>query len=756
MRNRLIGINEHIKNGKPKQIIAFVVPTRILVNEQAKYLRSQLKEYRVKEVNGHSLKNEGKSFDFWSPRDWSSQLDTLDVMILVPDVLSHLLIRDVLSVSTFNCIILDECHHALGSHPMNIICQYIKNSSTSHEKPLIFGMTASPILSKTNKGDSARKAMAALQENTTCKIQSSHEFLDALEKVSPKPQTSLLKYVPDLTSLGDGLAIISAIMNGNSNITCFKSLFGDTQLKFDIHPVHILLHSFLRVRHTGYVFHILKLKKNFGLTPRDLYELTKEKSSLLGLIFPATLNLSDDCDYTNLTELQGMFGQICIVTLQCGILCGLNALKIVSKSMENIELFYNETGEGITGVSPLLSLSYLNDKKKILGKIDPSDTKLNSERLKDMSKELQDGIFELYGLSQVEISVMSSLLDTFIALLNCCYNSYGKELLELAIYNNICKKLSCWVINRIRVLSKRIEEFVEVKLDRKVDAFDGNIMVEEVKTENQINGFTNVPKSKRYLDNIVEERNRQECHIEELVKLKEIEVALTKLINDNKIVPLKNLDEAQAKLLIKTMQYFSTSLGFVVAILLCEVNHTFRDESLYNFTVGACDTFENFFRFYKSFSDDQELASPSVQQFKSAIYDSCSALLESVDSFKYLVDLNDINSIHLETMESFQSDEDTIGVVKNISDDPSSTISSTISNVKIKMISNKLLSLLNLWSLIENDMGQDTKNDGDDMYDFHSIIFCKLRLTAQTIYNAIDLIGIANTRSFSQLNYHLL
>ena len=768
IRKRLLSIKDDINNGKDnKQFVVFLVPTKVLINQYLNCLRSQLPDACVKEFSRCPC-DESKE----SSHKLMKTIEEIDVMIMVPEILRLLLSKEMIKVSMLNCIIIDDVHNAIGRNPMKIVCDIVKRSF-SPKKPLIFGMTTSPILC--NNNGYVSEDMIKLQNNTNSVIYNCQELndainaLDALDALDTKllnpqeplntidsklikPKLSLLKYPSDSYQTNsfavDGISTISA--------TSCSSLFSEQrQLSYEMHPVHILIHSFLRVKHTDFVYYILKVKRHFNLSPSDIYELTQEKIGKPGIILMNSMNLNDDKKFTNISDLQNMFGGIVHIALNCGILTAINALKIVSKSIETSEYrlsqaSLNEMGESIVDVTPLMSLKYTDEKKRNLD--DSNSFDLNSDRLKKMSSELLDGIFELNDLADVENSINSSLFDMFITLLHCCYNSYGNELLGLAL-NTIIRKVIVWISDRIAIVTKRIEDFVDIKTDFKVDAFDSNITFEDVgnlpagsKTENE---------KRRFLTNIEDQRSRHEIFIKEVAELKVIEREVTIIME--KFPGMKNIDSTTAKHLVKSIGCLSNSLGFVVLTLLCCIHKSFADDSIFSFTVGinislfifiiiiiiiiiiiniigSCDTFKNFSKFYKKFCNDDDLSAPTIQQLRNSIFDGCSALLESIDSFKYLIDLNDpdINSIHLEAIDHFQDGRH----------DELSAISLQPENsFKIKMISNKLLSVLLLWSLIEKDTQDPNLDNSSKLYDWCSIIFCKTRLTAQTICNALDLVG---------------
>lgn len=59
----------------------------------------------------------------WTKQYWRWQLDTLEVMIMVPDILLRILARGYLQLSDFGLMVFDECHHADKNNPYNAIMQ---------------------------------------------------------------------------------------------------------------------------------------------------------------------------------------------------------------------------------------------------------------------------------------------------------------------------------------------------------------------------------------------------------------------------------------------------------------------------------------------------------------------------------------------------------------------------------------------------------------------------------------------------------
>lgn len=129
-----------------KKIIAFVAPTKVLVSQQVSYIRNIIDDPAIviRAFTGESSWmgcGRGVKFPSILPK-----LMDVDVLAMTPEILRQIFQRGMLPVSAFQLIVLDECHHAVGKHPMAIICEII--NSYSHNRPNILGLTASPLSSQ--------------------------------------------------------------------------------------------------------------------------------------------------------------------------------------------------------------------------------------------------------------------------------------------------------------------------------------------------------------------------------------------------------------------------------------------------------------------------------------------------------------------------------------------------------------------------------------------------------------------------------
>jgi len=109
-----------------RQKVLFLVPTRLLVEQQAKCLRFETRGI-VSEFMGDS----------------KAPSTAFDILVATPDVMLRLSSSkpEYFSIDCFGLIIFDEVHHMVGVHPYRKIASKI--ASTVAVKPRIVGLTAS-------------------------------------------------------------------------------------------------------------------------------------------------------------------------------------------------------------------------------------------------------------------------------------------------------------------------------------------------------------------------------------------------------------------------------------------------------------------------------------------------------------------------------------------------------------------------------------------------------------------------------------
>ncbi|KAH1033291.1 hypothetical protein J1N35_045465 [Gossypium stocksii] len=122
-----------------KKLIIFLAPTVHLVNQQFDYIKFHT-SLDVEQYYGDKGVNE------WNSECWEKEIKEHDVLVMTPQILLDVLRNALLSLEMVSLMIIDECHHATGNHPYAKIMKEFYHKSNN--KPKIFGMTASPVVSK--------------------------------------------------------------------------------------------------------------------------------------------------------------------------------------------------------------------------------------------------------------------------------------------------------------------------------------------------------------------------------------------------------------------------------------------------------------------------------------------------------------------------------------------------------------------------------------------------------------------------------
>ncbi|XP_076928332.1 endoribonuclease Dicer homolog 2-like [Bidens hawaiensis] len=130
---------------KPSPYIAvFLVPTVVLVKQQAEYVRNHL-DLKVEEYWGE------KGVDNWDVDEWKKQRDENQLLVMTPDILKNALRHRFLTLNVIKVLIFDECHNARKNHAYAIIMREHYHHALcagSSQLPRILGMTASPVKAK--------------------------------------------------------------------------------------------------------------------------------------------------------------------------------------------------------------------------------------------------------------------------------------------------------------------------------------------------------------------------------------------------------------------------------------------------------------------------------------------------------------------------------------------------------------------------------------------------------------------------------
>ncbi|PPS15677.1 hypothetical protein GOBAR_AA04905 [Gossypium barbadense] len=128
-----------IESTESKKLIIFLAPTVHLVNQQFEYIKDHT-GLEVEQYYG------AKGVDEWTLDCWEKETKEHDVLVMTPQILLDALRKAFLSLDMVSLMIIDECHRATGNHPYAKIMKEFYHKSNN--KPKIFGMTASPVVSK--------------------------------------------------------------------------------------------------------------------------------------------------------------------------------------------------------------------------------------------------------------------------------------------------------------------------------------------------------------------------------------------------------------------------------------------------------------------------------------------------------------------------------------------------------------------------------------------------------------------------------
>lgn len=113
MKHRLNEIRRNREAGSSKKLIIFVAPTKILVQQQRRYIAANC-DAIVKDFTGDSKTKEGRRINKWGAREWTRELLRCDILVSTPEVIRQILQLKFIKVSVVDSVVLDECHHACG------------------------------------------------------------------------------------------------------------------------------------------------------------------------------------------------------------------------------------------------------------------------------------------------------------------------------------------------------------------------------------------------------------------------------------------------------------------------------------------------------------------------------------------------------------------------------------------------------------------------------------------------------------------
>ncbi|KAJ3671775.1 hypothetical protein LUZ60_007854 [Juncus effusus] len=131
---------------KPRPSVGvFLVPTVVLVTQQADVVERHT-DLKVARFWGEM------GVDSWDAATWSEKMRQSEVFVMTPQILLDCLSKTFIKLEHIKLLIFDECHNARGRSPYASIMTHFYHRQLKlnpcAELPRIFGMTASPIVSK--------------------------------------------------------------------------------------------------------------------------------------------------------------------------------------------------------------------------------------------------------------------------------------------------------------------------------------------------------------------------------------------------------------------------------------------------------------------------------------------------------------------------------------------------------------------------------------------------------------------------------
>jgi len=130
--------------GKPKRVSFFLVDSVTLLFQQHAVLKANLDQPM-------DLFCGDMGCDLWSRDIWEKHMNENMVIVCTAEVLRHCLAHAFIPMEKINLLIFDEAHHAKKSHPYaRIIMDHYARQPKHAILPRIFGMTASPVDSRTD------------------------------------------------------------------------------------------------------------------------------------------------------------------------------------------------------------------------------------------------------------------------------------------------------------------------------------------------------------------------------------------------------------------------------------------------------------------------------------------------------------------------------------------------------------------------------------------------------------------------------
>lgn len=160
---------EHYLLGDPTKKVAFLVPTRALVEQQSKYCRNHCRLLLAPGFSPPTIQQlVGQDQSDWSQSDWDNSTRTSHIFLGTAELLREAFISKHLDISRFSLIVFDECHNACGNSPMAVVMRDVvaPHQAKGFVGPRILGLTASFVNGSMKNIEKKRRQLETLLLST--------------------------------------------------------------------------------------------------------------------------------------------------------------------------------------------------------------------------------------------------------------------------------------------------------------------------------------------------------------------------------------------------------------------------------------------------------------------------------------------------------------------------------------------------------------------------------------------------------------
>ena len=158
---------EHHLRRTPQKRVAFIVPTRPLVEQQSAYCRKhcQLPSGAPPVIQ----KLVGQDQAQWDQSDWDKCMQTSHILLGTAALFQQVFVTDkCIPIGSISLIVFDECHNACGNSPMAVVMRdgIAPYQARGLPGPRILGLTASFINGNLRDMEQKRRTLEALLLST--------------------------------------------------------------------------------------------------------------------------------------------------------------------------------------------------------------------------------------------------------------------------------------------------------------------------------------------------------------------------------------------------------------------------------------------------------------------------------------------------------------------------------------------------------------------------------------------------------------